>query len=179
MRRRRFVESVCIAVICLSFSSPRDVAAQKETPNVQPPTALKIAGDVRTPLSVAPDELKTMPRTRVQVKGEDGQLATYEGVLVSELLKRAGAPLGAEMRGSALATCVLATAADGYEAVFSLAELDPAFTGSEIIVADTADGKALFGHQGPLRIVAPKDTRPARGVRMLERLEVVRLKKSS
>jgi hypothetical protein len=168
---------VWIALISLLVWSARDVAAQKEAPNVQPPTALKVGGDVRTPLTLAPDELKSMPRTRVQVKGEDGQLVAYEGVLVSELLKRAGAPLGTEMRGNVLATYVLASAADGYQVVFSLAELDPGFSGSEVIVADTADGKPLFGYQGPLRIVAPKDTRPARGVRMLERIEVVRLKK--
>jgi len=60
--------------------------------------------------------------------------------------------------------------------VFSLGELDPALTGSEIIVADRADGKPLVAPQGPLRIVVPNDTRPARSIRMLERLEVVRLR---
>jgi hypothetical protein len=70
------------------------------------------------------------------------------------------------------------SATDGYQVVFSLAELDPAFTCSEIIVADTIDGKPLFAGQGPLRMVAPKDTRAARSIRMLEHLEVVRLKKS-
>ena len=50
-------------------------------------------------------------------------------------------------------------------------------TGEEVIVADTIDGKALFDYQGPFRIVAPHDKRGARSVRMLERLDVVRLKK--
>ncbi len=59
--------------------------------------------------------------------------------------------------------------------VFSLAELDPAFTPNDIIVADTIDGKPLFDYQGPLRIVAPHDKRGARSIRMLQRLEVVRL----
>jgi hypothetical protein len=51
-------------------------------------------------------------------------------------------------------------------------------TGSEIIIADTIDGKPLSASQGPLRIVVPKDTRAARSIRMLQRLEVVRLKNS-
>jgi hypothetical protein len=93
------------------------------------------------------------------------------------LLKRAGAPVGGELRGNAVASYVLASASDGYQVVFSLAELDPAFTGSEVIVADTIDGKPLFAYQGAFRIVAPKDTRGARSIRMLERLQVVRLKK--
>ena len=78
-----------------------------------------------------------MPRTRVEVKDEDGRIVTYEGVLVGEILKRAGVPLGAELRGNAVATYVVASATDGYQVVFSLAELDPGFTSNDIIVADT------------------------------------------
>ena len=137
---------------------------------------LRVTGDVSTPLSLAPSELKSLPRTRVEVK-EDGRTLSYEGALVGEILKRAGAPLGAELRGNAVASYVVAFATDGYQVVFSLAELDPAFTSNDIIVADTIDGKPLFGYQGPFRIVAPKDSRGARSIRMLERLEVVRLRK--
>jgi len=164
MTRPRALALICSALIVTS------VAAQT-------PVTLTVTGDVPAPLSLSPDAIKAMPRTRVATKGEDGQTVTYEGVLVGEILKRAGATLGSDMRGNAVATYVVASATDGYRAVFSLAELDPAFTGSEIIVADTIDGKPLGAHQGPLRIVAPKDTRGARAVRMLERLEVVRLKK--
>ena len=128
-------------------------------------------------LSLTPADLKALPRTRVEVKTEDGTTNIYEGVLVGELLKRAGAPVGAELRGNAVASYVVASASDGYQVVFSLAELDPAFTSNDIIVADTIDGKPLFGYQGPFRIVAPKDSRGARSIRMLETLEVVRLRK--
>jgi hypothetical protein len=93
------------------------------------------------------------------------------------LLKKAGAPLGSELRGNAVATYVTAVATDGYQVLFSLGELDPDLTSNQIIVADTVDGKPLFAYQGPLRIVAPKDSRSARSLRMLERLDVVRLKK--
>jgi hypothetical protein len=50
-----------------------------------------------------------------------------------------------------------------------------AMTGNDVIVADTIDGKPLFACQGPLRLVAPKHARPARSIRMLEPLEVLRL----
>jgi len=136
--------------------------------------ALAIGGDVATPLTLTPDALKAMPRITVDVT-EDGRSLRYEGVLVGELLKRAGAPLGAHLRGDAMATYVVATAADGYRVLFSLAELDPAFTNSDIIVADTIDGKPLFAYQGPLRIVAPRDTRGARSIRRLEKIDVVRV----
>jgi hypothetical protein len=70
---------------------------------------LVVAGDVSTPLSLAPAELKALPRTRVEVK-EDGRTLVYEGVLVGEILKRAGVSLGAELRGNALASYVVASA---------------------------------------------------------------------
>jgi len=165
---------LCATLMLLSLSVSDFAAAQA---TLQPSATLKVTGDVRTPLSFSPDELKGMPRKHVEVKDEDGRTVSYDGVLVGEILKRAGATLGADMRGNAVATYVVASATDGYQVVFSLAELDPALTGSEVIVADTVDGKPLFAYQGPFRIVAPKDTRAARSIRMLERIEVIRLKK--
>src|SRR5262245_54429305 len=150
------------------------VAAQAPAP---PAAKLTVAGDVGKPLSLTPDDMKALPRGRVEVKTEDGTVNVYEGVFVGELLKRAGVPLGNDLRGNAVATYVLASASDGYQALFAIAELDPAFTSNDVMVADTIDGKPLFGYQGAWRIVAPKDKRGARSVRMLERIEVVRLKK--
>lgn len=152
-------------------------AAAQGTSQAAADAPLSISGDVRTPLTISPAELKTMPRTSVEVADNDGRSVKYEGVLVGELLKRAGAPLGSDLRGRAMTTYVLASASDGYQVLFSLAELDPAFSSSRVIVADTADGKPLFAYQGPFRIVSPGDTRAARSIRMLQRLEVVRLKK--
>jgi hypothetical protein len=135
-----------------------------------------VVGDVGTSLSLTPADLESLPRKQVEVK-EDGRTLAYEGVLVAEILKRAGVPLGPDLRGDAVATYVVAIATDGYQVVFSIGELDPTMTGNDIIVADTIDGKPLFAYQGPLRIVAPRDARGARSIRRLTRLEVVRLKK--
>ena len=168
MPRTRLLLTVCIAATIVWTTT---LAAAQTTSQV-----LTVAGDVGTPLSVTPEQLKAFPRTKVEVK-EDGRTLVYEGVLVGEILKRAGVALGTELRGNAIASYVVASATDGYQVVFSLAELDPGFTSNDIIVADTIDGKPLFAYQGPLRIVAPKDARAARSIRMLQRLEVVRLKK--
>ena len=172
-RRYFFSRVVGCALLALSVLDTISAAAQAAP---APATALIITGDVGKTVSVTPADLKALPRTRVEVK-EDGRTLAYEGVLVGEILKRAGAPLGTELRGDAIASYVVASATDGYQVVFSLAELDPAFTSNDIIVADTIDGKPLFAYQGPLRIVAPKDSRAARSIRMLEKLEVVRLRK--
>jgi hypothetical protein len=61
--------------------------------------------------------------------------------------------------------------------VFSLAELDPLFVDNDVLVADVANGKPLSEQDGKLRIVASKEKRCSRSVRMLRRLTVVRLRK--
>jgi DMSO/TMAO reductase YedYZ molybdopterin-dependent catalytic subunit len=173
IRRRSIVHAAACAVLLLFFGG----AGSNAQTGSNPATAiLTISGDVTTPLKLSAADLKAMPRTRVDVKTDTGT-STYEGVLIGELLKRAGAPLGGELHGTALTTYVLATASDGYQAVFSLAELDPSFTKNDVIVADTVDGKPLPATHAPLKIVTPKDARASRGMRMLERIEVVRLKK--
>jgi DMSO/TMAO reductase YedYZ molybdopterin-dependent catalytic subunit len=141
-----------------------------------PATGLVIGGDVKAPLTLSAEDIKAMPRTTVTVTA-DGRDEKYEGVLLGEILKRAGAAVGRELTGAAVATYVVASAKDGYRAVFALAELDPEFTSNDIIVADTVDGKPLFDYQGPFRIVAPHDKRGARSVRMLQKIDVVRLPK--
>ena len=139
-------------------------------------TEVAIGGDVPKPFTLTLADLKSMPRTTVTVK-DDAKSTIYEGVLLGAILARAGAPLGRELSGKAVASYILATASDGYQAVYALAEADPAFTASELLVADTIDGKPLFEYQGPLRIVAPHDKRSARSVRMLQRIDVVTLRK--
>ncbi len=138
---------------------------------------LVVVADSSKPLTLKAADLQTMPRTSITVKQPDGRGITHEGVRVAELLKRVGVPLGKALRGDAMATYVVASASDGYRVVFSLAELDPEFTGSEIMVVDRTNGQPLLPDQGPIRIVAPKDLAGARSMRMLERIEVVRLSK--
>lgn len=138
---------------------------------------LTIGGDVANPITLTKADLVKMPRTSVTVKGQDGAETTYEGVLLYDILKQAGAPLGKQLMGKALASYILAEARDGYEVVYTLAEMDPSFTDNKIIVADAVNGKPLFQYQGPFRLVVPNEKKGARSIRMLEKLTVVRLRK--
>ncbi len=138
---------------------------------------LNVTGDVSSPLHLKAEDMAKMPRETVSVKEEDGTSVQYEGVLLREILTRAGAPLGKNLRGKALTTYVLAKAHDDYAVLFALAEVDAAFGNESILVADKRDGKPLFGYQGPFRLVCPNDKAGARSVRMLETIEIVRLRK--
>lgn len=177
MKRRELLRLGICSALSLTLRPGSLAAAQASAAQAAASTTLVVTGDVSKPLSLTPAELKTLPRKKVEVKTEDGTVNVYEGVLAGELLKMAGVPLGGQMRGNMVASYVLASAADGYQALFAIAEMDPAFTAEDILVADTIDGKPLFEYQGPLRLVAPKDMRGARSVRMLQKLEVVRLRK--
>jgi DMSO/TMAO reductase YedYZ molybdopterin-dependent catalytic subunit len=134
-----------------------------------------VDGDVEKPLSLSLGDLSGLPRETLKVTNEhSGKEETYQGVPVTELLKRAGVSQGHELRGAAMTTYVRAQGADGYSVTFSLAELDTSIQDSDVIVADTLNGEPIPGKLGPLRLVAPHDKRPARWVSMLRSLTVVK-----
>jgi DMSO/TMAO reductase YedYZ molybdopterin-dependent catalytic subunit len=136
---------------------------------------LTIGGDVAQPLTLTRSDLAKMPRSSA-VSGEREKVG-YEGVLLYEILKRAGAPVDKQLGGKAIATYILAEARDGYQAVYSITEADPAIGDASILVADTAGGKPISDENGPFRVVVPSDKKAARSVRMLEKITVVRLRK--
>src|SRR5271163_1147240 len=138
--------------------------------------SLQVTGSVKQALTLTADDLAKMPRATVKTMN-NGMETVYEGVWLHEVLKQAGVPQGEALRGKALSTYVLAEAQDGYQVVFSLGELDPAFIDNQILLADTANGKPMFGAQGRFRLVVPKDKPGARSVRMLTKLEVVQVRK--
>ncbi len=142
----------------------------------QPEKFVEVTGDVKTPLRLTITELEKLPQATVQTQN-DGITVNYQGVWLHEILAKAGAPSGTEIRGKALTNYVLAEAEDGYQALYSLAEISPMFTDNQVLLAYQADGKPLVGAQGTFRLVAPKDKRGARSVRMLTRLQVVQLRK--
>jgi hypothetical protein len=134
---------------------------------------IHISGPSVTPTEISAADLAAMPRLSVDVQNShNGQTEHYEGVRISDLLAKAGAPLGDKLRGRAMATYVRALASDGYSVVYSLAELDPAFHDNQIIVADRMNGKPLEAKEGPFKAVVPGDKRPARWIRMLVELKV-------
>lgn len=121
-----------------------------------------------------------MPRQTLKVVNPHSRKTeVYEGVPLEDLLRKAGVPQGEELRGKAMTTYVLGTASDGYRVVFSLAELDSGFTDSDVIVADTLNGAPLGPNEGPLKLVAPHDKRPARWIRMVKSLTVLEAGNSS
>jgi hypothetical protein len=163
MYTRRWLVLLAAVAVCLAAQDP-------------PTPSVRVVGAVKQELILTAGDLAQMPRASVRVTSKEVE-TVYQGVWLHEVLKRAGVPQGNALRGKALAGYVLAQAQDGYQVVFSLAELDPAFIDNEFLLADTANDKPLDGAQGRFKLVAPKDKPGARSIRMLTKLEVVQLRK--
>jgi len=146
------------------------VVAQQATPSIA------VTGAVSQPLTLTVADLAAMPRATATMNS-NGVATTYEGVWLADVLKKAGIPFGAGMRGAALAGYVVASASDGYKVVFSLGELDPELSDAQYLLADKSNGKPLSGQNGAFRLVIPKDKHGARSIRMLTTLNVVQLRK--
>jgi hypothetical protein len=109
---------------------------------------------------------------RLTVTDDKGASVTYEGVSAVELLRRAGAPLGKQLKGPRLRLYVIVEASDGYQVVFALPEFDPDFTDRVILLADRRDGHALASPEGPFRLIVAGEKRHARWVREVTSLDV-------
>ena len=142
------------------------VAAQKKG------VLLKVSGEVTTPLELTASDIRALPHITVIANDRSGNPHHYRGVAVEDVLSKAGVTLGKQLRGENLTKYVLAQCADGYEVVYSLAELDSSFVFHVPIIADSADGKPLAEAKGPLRIIVPDEKKPARSCFQLTALTV-------
>jgi DMSO/TMAO reductase YedYZ molybdopterin-dependent catalytic subunit len=171
-RGRISLLATLFAALALVLLFSRSACTQTPAPVAE----LKIRGAVSSPLVATAPDLKKMPRKTVKVVNpHDKKTEVYEGVALEELLRRAGVPQGEQLRGPLLATYVIAEAEDGYRVVFSLAELDSGIQDADVLVADTMDGAPLGANQGPFKLVAPHEKRPARWVRMVKSITIVRV----
>lgn len=131
-------------------------ASAQEKPSV------KVHGEVKTPLTLTSEDLSKMKRVTAMLKDHDGKEISYTGVPVQEILEKAGATMGKDLRGPNLAKYLLVKCADGYKVVLALAELDNGFTDRIVILSDESGGKPLPVDKGPFRLIVPGEKRPAR-----------------
>ena len=137
--------------------------------------ALTIEGAVPTPLSLTAEDLAKLPRNTATLTS-DGSTTTYEGVLLYDLLAKAGWQFGRGMTGKGMASYILAIARDGYQVTFTPGEIDPLFGNVKILVANKAGNAPLPAREAPFRIVVPGDKMHARSLFSVVKIEVVRLR---
>jgi len=126
--------------------------------------------------TLTPEDLAALSHKSVTVFNSHNKTnETYSGVVLSELLRKAGVPQGEEVRGRIFTVGVIARGTDQYRVLYALAEVDPSIHTGDVIVADSVDGHKL-GNDGAFKMVSTEEKRPARWVRNLEEIEVVDVK---
>lgn len=163
----------CIRPLCLALLLGAWTGVSAEAPVVARAAQVELSGFDK-PFVLDADVMAQLPRVSVSAQ-DHGKTATWEGVRLQDVLLRAGAPLGAHMRGGATAQVVMIRAADGYRTAFALAEFDDGLGKLEAVLADTRDGEPLSAHEGPYRLVLPSHQRGARSIRQITRIELIRL----
>jgi DMSO/TMAO reductase YedYZ molybdopterin-dependent catalytic subunit len=137
--------------------------------------AVSVRGAVDQPLNLSLSDLQSMPRIKITVREKDGTEATFEGVSLYDIVSRARPHLTEKCCSNAINTVVIVKAADKYQALFSLPELDPKFDNRQVVLADRREGLPLSPAQGPLQIIVPDDKVHARWVRQVNYIEVAPL----
>jgi hypothetical protein len=118
-----------------------------------------------------PATLAALPHKTITVFNEHANAnQTYTGVPLIDLLTRLGVP--DKPHGKDLQLYLVGVGSDGYKAVYSVAEVNPDVHDATVIVADTLEGKPL-ADDGPLKLVATGEKRPARWVRNLVAVHVL------
>ncbi len=140
---------------------------------------LALSGQVMTPSIVTPDTLRASTQSTMEtatyLSGAGQTTDTYTGVTLWDLVQDSGVLTDPSIKNDLLHFAVVATGSDGYRAIISLGEIDPAFGNQQDLVAyaDTAGQLGAGGADGAMRLVVPGDTAGGRYVSNLVSLQVI------
>jgi hypothetical protein len=125
--------------------------------------------------SLTAKDLDEMPRLHAALV-EHGVSHTFEGVALGNVLAKIGAPSGKAIHGKELVDVVIVEARDGYKVAIDLAATDPSFRKERVVLADRMDGAVLSSERGPFQIIVEGDLRPARSVKMVSAIRLLRIR---
>lgn len=192
MRLRPFAAAALLALVASPAvraeerPAPKAVAAPASAPVAAAAPALAIAlevtGAVSKPRTFDRAALEALPQTD-GATSMHGEKFLFRGVRLDALLEAAGFERG-EMgpnvpkrdKRSGWKKAVVVTATDGFQAVFSCAELFAGMGPTEAVLALTVDGKPVPESHGPVRLMVRTDGEPSRAVRNVVKVEVVDLR---
>ena len=146
--------------------------------SAQDPKTLTVSGNVAQPLALTVADLKRYPSHRVDYLpgnsaeriASTGATRRYAGCLLRDVLA-AATPIESKPR-QLRRSYIVASASDGYEVVFSWAELFVSPIGDNVYVVYERDGASLPDDEGPIALIAVTDTRAVRHVKWLRSLRL-------
>ncbi|MHA6761914.1 molybdopterin-dependent oxidoreductase [Streptacidiphilus sp. PAMC 29251] len=126
--------------------------------------AVLLHGHLDRPAELTVEQLRGLPAHRAEVsfdcRSNGPQRHSFEGPKLWDVLGTAGPRLESATRKARLGHLLTVTGADGHFVVLSWAEIDPEFSGLQILLATSIDGRPLDA-AGP-QLVVPGDTCGAR-----------------
>jgi hypothetical protein len=135
------------------------------------PATITVTGVGGKSVTLSVSELSNLPHQTVKAT-DHGTPATFEGVLLTDVLAKVDLPLGEKFHSTGASYYMVVEAKDGYRAVFAWAELDSTFMDKAIYVVTKRDGKPLSDKDGPFQLVVPGEKRSARWVRQVTALRI-------
>jgi DMSO/TMAO reductase YedYZ molybdopterin-dependent catalytic subunit len=165
--------SRAVALLCL-FVLGASVQAEEPAPRT-----IDVSGALPRSASLGQAELNALGATTGTwtLHGKKHQVT---GVRLDKVLTHLGftpGPMGKDVpvteKRAGFRKVVVATARDGFQAVFSVAECFQGMGPGEVLVVWAMDGKPLATADGPFRLAVPTDAEPSRSLRQLRKLEVV------
>ncbi|RXH55494.1 molybdopterin-dependent oxidoreductase [Granulicella sibirica] len=137
-----------------------------------PSAALMVSVEGKT-VTFTTADLEAMTQKTVTVHNAHNSMdETYSGVLLTEVLAKAGAGDGS-LGKALLRSYVKAAGTDKYWVLYSGIEIDGAAHAGQVLVATKLGGQAL-GDDGAFKLVSSEDSKPQRWVRNLTALTLVK-----
>lgn len=144
-----------------------------------PAPAVRVEGALAKTGTLAQADLEKLGATTAAWTSH-GQTHQVTGVRVDNVLLHFGfnpGPMGKDVpvkdKVKGYRQVLVATARDGFQAVFSCAEVSAGMGKTVALIVWQIDGKPLGEDVGPLRLVVLTDGEPARSLRQLESLRVL------
>lgn len=145
-------------------------------------TKLRVEGDLVTAGSFGVKELMELMPSPIEWTDKKGK-HTGRGVRLDAVLLEAGfneGPMGPtvdpKVKHQGLRAAVIATASDGFEAVFSMGELLAHLGATTAWLVFELEGKPLPPEVGPFRLVIPTDKGASRSLHQLVKVRVLDLR---
>jgi hypothetical protein len=147
--------------------------------DVAPIPSLRVEGALPKTGTLGQAELEKLGPTTVAWTSH-GQTHQVTGVRVDKVLLHFGftpGPMGKDVpvkeKVKGYREVLVAIARDGFQAVFSCAEVMEGMGATAAFIVWQVDGKPLGPEVGPMRLVVTTDGEPARSIRMLDSLRVL------
>jgi hypothetical protein len=122
------------------------------------------------------EDLIALPQVTVHVHNEHRNAdEEYTGPLLSDVLAKAGLIASKETQPLILHSTVVATGTDHYYVIYSAAEVEPAFSHGQVIVAITKNNGLPNTEGGAIELVNTTDVKPARWLHGLTQLNIMSL----